>query len=121
LNKRAHDTHNVNYGQHFYGYAQYNFSLQNDLDLSAALFAQNSKKSTHIETNLILFHRNKMWIGAGYRFDEKLDSESVVAMIGLNLRNFLKIGYSFDYNIGKIGKCSDFTHEIMLGIKISRR
>jgi type IX secretion system PorP/SprF family membrane protein len=121
LSKRANDAHRINMGQHFYGYLRYNFPRKNNFSLSATAFAQNSKKSTHIESNLVLFYRRTMWVGAGYRCDEKLEPESLVGMIGVNLLGFLKLGYSFDFNIGKIGKYSNNTHEIMLGIKISRR
>jgi type IX secretion system PorP/SprF family membrane protein len=107
-------------GHHLYGYVKYKFELGVDFELTPALFAQNSKKSTHIEGNLLLHYRNKAWVGASYRADEKLKSEAVVGIIGIDLMNFLRIGYSFDYNIGEIGKYSNNTHEIMLGIRLAR-
>jgi type IX secretion system PorP/SprF family membrane protein len=106
--------------RHFYGYVKYKLVLGVDFDLEPALFAQNNKKSTHIEGNMLLHYRNKAWIGASYRMDEKLDSESVVVMAGIDLMDFLRIGYSFDYNIGQIGKYANNTHEVMLGIRLHR-
>ncbi|MDR1552290.1 MAG: type IX secretion system membrane protein PorP/SprF [Prevotellaceae bacterium] len=38
----------------------------------------------------------------------------------MDLFNFLRIGYSFDYNVGEIGKYSNNTHEVMLGIRLNR-
>jgi type IX secretion system PorP/SprF family membrane protein len=120
LNHTADEATELNMGHHFYAYVKYKFSLGVDFDLTPALFAQNSKKSTHIETNLILFYRNKMWIGGSYRVDERMDSESIVGIAGMEIMDFLKIGYSFDYNIGRIGKYASNTHEIMLSIKLTK-
>jgi type IX secretion system PorP/SprF family membrane protein len=120
LNRTADEAVYTNMGHHFYGYVKYKFGLGMDFDLVPALFAQNSKKSTHIETNLLLHYRNKAWVGVSYRVDEKIESESVVAMLGMDLFDFLRVGYSLDYNIGKIGKSANNTHEIMLGIRINR-
>ncbi|MDR2653338.1 MAG: type IX secretion system membrane protein PorP/SprF [Prevotellaceae bacterium] len=120
LNRSAKSATYNNMGHHFYGYVKYKFELGADFELTPALFAQNSKKSTHLEGNLLLHYRNRAWIGASYRMDEKLNSESVVGIIGIDLMDFLRIGYSFDYNIGHIGKYSNNTHEIMLGIRLAR-
>jgi type IX secretion system PorP/SprF family membrane protein len=120
LGKTANKANYRNMGHHFYVYIKYKLELGVDFDLTPSLFAQNNKKSTHMEGNLMLYYRNKAWIGASYRMDEKLNSESVVGMIGIDLISFLRIGYSFDYNTGQIGKYANNTHEIMLGIRLSR-
>jgi type IX secretion system PorP/SprF family membrane protein len=120
LNRVANRATYANMGHHFYGYVKYKFGLGLDFDLTPALFAQNSKKSTHIEGNLFLHYRNKAWIGASYRLDEKLQSEAVVGIIGIDLMDFLRVGYSFDYSTGQIGKYSNNTHEIMLGLRLKR-
>ena len=110
-------------GHHFYGYLKYKFSLNFDFDIVPAFFAQNSKKSTHLELSTLAYYRNKTWIGVSYRADEKFESESVVGIIGLDLNNTFRLSYSFDYNIGKL-KTNDApfrnTHEVMLGIRLSR-
>ena len=120
LNKTAEDATSGDMGHHFYGYMKYKFPLSFDFDIVPALFAQNSKKSTHIEANVLLYYRERFWVGGSYRIDEKFDSESVVGIIGVDLNNMFRLSYSFDYNIGKIGKIANNTHEVMLGIRISR-
>jgi type IX secretion system PorP/SprF family membrane protein len=120
LNTTANKATDTDMGHHFYGYIKYRFPLGVDFDLVPALFAQNSKKSTHMESNFVLFYRNKAWFGASYRVDDSFKSESVVGMAGIDLMGWLRLGYSFDYNIGAIGKSASNTHEIMLGIRLSR-
>jgi type IX secretion system PorP/SprF family membrane protein len=106
--------------RHFYGYLRYRFKMGNNFDLEPAFFFQNNKKSTHMEGNMLLYYNSRAWIGGSYRVDDKFDSESVVVMAGIDLMDFLRIGYSFDYNIGKVGKYANNTHEIMLGIRLDR-
>jgi type IX secretion system PorP/SprF family membrane protein len=120
INRTSDESTPLNMGHHFYGYLKYKFGLGVDFELVPAIFAQNSKKSTHIESNMLLYYRNRAWIGFSYRADEKIESESAVVIAGIDLMNFLRIGYSFDYNIGKIGKNGGNTHEIMLGIRLNR-
>jgi type IX secretion system PorP/SprF family membrane protein len=120
LNRTSDEATEVNMGHHFYGYAKYKIGLGVDFDLTPSLFAQNSKKSTHIEGSVLLYYRTKAWAGFSYRVDEKFDSESVVGIVGIDLFDFLRLGYSFDYNIGTIGKYSNNTHEVMLGIRLNR-
>ncbi|MDR1199664.1 MAG: type IX secretion system membrane protein PorP/SprF [Prevotellaceae bacterium] len=120
INKTSDNAVYYNMGHHFYGYVKYKFGLGVDFDLVPALFAQNSKKSTHIEANLILFYRNIAWAGMSYRVDDRFNSESAVGTVGIDLMGVLRLGYSFDYNVGLIGKYANNTHEIMLGIKLQK-
>jgi len=121
LNKTAEEATYGEMGHHFYGYLKYRFSLSFDFDLVPALFAQNSKKSTHLELSTLLYYRNRAWIGAAYRCDEKFDSESVVGIIGLDISNMFRLSYSYDYSIGKSRTATlRNTHEVMLGIRLSR-
>jgi type IX secretion system PorP/SprF family membrane protein len=120
LNRSASKSVYSNMGHHFYGYIKYKFALGVDYELVPSLFMQNNRKSTHVESNLLLYYRNRAWVGASYRMDDKFNSESVVGMVGIDLMNSLRISYSFDYNIGKIGKYANNTHEIMLGIRLNR-
>lgn len=60
-----------------------------------------------LNTNVIL--RKKVWMGMSYRF-----SESVIAMIEYQINHQLRMGYSYDYGLGDIGRYSDGSHEVML-------
>ena len=100
---------------------KYRIGLGVDFDLAPAIFAQNSKQSTHLESNLLLYYRNKAWIGVSYRLDEKFQTESIVGIVGMDLFDRFRIGYSFYYNMYKLQEENmNNTHEIMLGIRINR-
>lgn len=121
LNHTSDEAKYNNMGHHFYGYMKYRIGLGVDFDLAPAIFAQNSKQSTHLESNLLLYYRNKAWIGVSYRLDEKFQTESMVGIVGMDLFDRFRIGYSFDYNMYKLQEENmNNTHEIMLGIRINR-
>jgi type IX secretion system PorP/SprF family membrane protein len=120
LNHTSDEAKYNNMGHHFYGYIKYRIGFGVDFELVPSLFAQNSKKSTHLESNLLLYYRNRAWIGVSHRMDEKIQSESMIGIIGIDLFERFRLGYSFDYNMYKIGDYANNTHEIMLGIRINR-
>ncbi len=105
-------------GRHFYLYGRYRIELTEDWDLVPTLAAQNNNKSFQMEANAMAFYKKRYWAGASYRVNDELKGESVVAMVGLYIIDFLKLGYAYDINVGDIGSYSSGSHEIMLGFRI---
>jgi type IX secretion system PorP/SprF family membrane protein len=60
-----------------------------------------------------------LWLGASYRLAE----ESFIGIIELQLNQQIKLGYSYDYQLGSISSFSNGTHEVLLrlefGYKVS--
>jgi len=52
---------------------------------------------------------DKMWLGATYR-----SNRSVAGLFQFSVNDQLKIGYSYDFDIGKLGTYSNGSHEVML-------
>lgn len=52
---------------------------------------------------------DRFWLGFSYR-----DKRSVAALFQFNVNNQLKVAYSYDFDIGKLGRYSNGSHEIML-------
>ncbi|MCK7494145.1 MAG: type IX secretion system membrane protein PorP/SprF [Comamonadaceae bacterium] len=57
------------------------------------------------------------WLGASYRTVE----ESVVGILELQLTQQLKLGYSYDYQMGEIGNFSSGSHEVLLRVEFGRK
>ncbi len=57
------------------------------------------------------------WLGASYRTVE----ESFVGILELQLTQQLKIGYSYDYQMGDIGNFSSGSHEVLLRVEFGRK
>lgn len=82
---------------------------------------------TSMDLNALLLLKKRVWIGAGYRTGIKLYNKSnlitsrenrtaVMALTELNINNQYRLGYSYDYSLGGLGKYNGSTHEISLGI-----
>jgi len=96
--------------RHFYGMIGYSFDLSPSLALKPSVFVKNVTDNTTLDFNLNLHINNRFWIGAGYRTED-----AIVAMLGLNITDKLRLGYSYDITTSNIKKYSDGSHEIMLG------
>jgi len=61
-------------------------------------------------------YKDQIWLGAVYRhFD------AVSALIGYMYKDYLTIGYSYDFTTTKLKNYNTGTHEIMLGLRFSRK
>lgn len=105
-------------GRHFYLYGRYKFEVATDWDLVPTLSAQNSIKDFQMEVNTMAFYRQRYWLGVSYRVNDKVESESLVGMLGLYITDFIRLGYAYDLNMGDLGSYSSGSHEIMLGFRI---
>lgn len=61
-------------------------------------------------------YRDQVWLGGVFRTN---DAVSILA--GYFYKDYLTIGYSYDITVGKLKKYSGGTHELMLGIKFSKK
>ncbi len=55
-----------------------------------------------------------MWLGASYR-----SNRSVAALFQFSVNDQLKVGYTYDFDFGKLGKYSNGSHEVMLTYQFS--
>jgi len=71
-------------------------------------YSMSEPLEVDINTNLIF--ADMFWVGGSYRMAEK----AAVALIDIQVTPQLKIGYSFDYQLGHLNKYTSGTHEISL-------
>jgi type IX secretion system PorP/SprF family membrane protein len=101
---------------HFNLIAGYKFSLNDDWTLTPSTivkFMYPSPPSWNI--TLTSEYKEMLWFGFSYRH-----TDAVVAMIGAQISNKFKLGYSFDFSISKFNKLSSGGHELILGIMLGR-
>lgn len=112
---------NYQSGRHFYLYTKYIFDLGLDWKLTpTAVGHMSSWPIMQLDLNLMAMYKNRFWFGASVRSREDAELESIVGIIGLFVTDFLRLGYSYDYNIGPIGRYSNGSHEIMLSARIGK-
>ncbi len=91
-------------------YGSYSFNIKDKARLVPSLLIRSPFFTTQFEGNLLAyFLKDKVWIGAAYRFQD-----AVSGMVGVQILKGLRLGYSFDYSMGGLKPYNPGTHEIML-------
>lgn len=97
--------------RHYYISGGYNIALANPLfEIKPSLFVQSDGASTQMSINSLLVYNNKLWGGVSLRTDN-----SIIAMAGIELFNWVKVGYSYDIVTSEMSSYNDGSHEIMVG------
>jgi type IX secretion system PorP/SprF family membrane protein len=97
--------------RHYYMTAGYNLQLSNPaFELLPSVMLQSDAKTTKIDLNTTVLYNKKFWFGVTYRV-----GAAVVGMIGIEILNGLKVGYSYDFDTTALSSFSNGSHEVMLG------
>jgi type IX secretion system PorP/SprF family membrane protein len=97
--------------RHYYVTAGYFYKLPNPLfELRPNILIKSDLATSTIDANISLLYNKVVWGGVSYRH-----GDAMVAMAGVELKNGLKIGYSFDFVTNKIGTYNRASHEVLLG------
>lgn len=67
-------------------------------------------KANQLYLNTNVRYNKRFWGGVSYRA-----GDAVVGILGIELINGLRVGYSYDFVTSKIGKYSSGSHEFTLG------
>lgn len=95
--------------RHYYVYGKYNYKVNEDVTVVPAFLVKSTFYITQAELTTIVNYRTKMWGGLTYRHGEAL-----AALAGFHVNKNWKIGYAYDFNVGKVMKYSNGSHEVML-------
>lgn len=94
--------------RHYYLAAGYFYKLPNPLfEIRPNLMVKSDLATAQIDANISLLYNKVVWAGVSYRA-----GDAIAAMAGVELKNGLKIGYSFDFVTNKIHSVS---HEFLIG------
>lgn len=83
---------------------------ERSFDLEPSIFFRQGGGSWQADLNVNLHFRDKYWAGLTYRYQD-----AVVLLAGLNLKNGIRAGYSYDITTSKLSNSSSGSHEIMIG------
>jgi len=98
------------YKRHIYGMVGYNFEVSPTIVLKPMVFVKNVSGNTTFDINVNAQFNERFWVGASYR-----NEDAIVGLLGMNITEKLKVGYSYDFTTSELKNYSDGTHEIMLG------
>jgi type IX secretion system PorP/SprF family membrane protein len=109
-------TMNFDSKMHFNFMAGYKFNLNEEWTLTPAAVAKFMRPAPlSIEGTLMAEYKEFLWFGASYRH-----TDAIIGMLGLNISNVFKIGYSFDYSLNPFSQYSSGGHEFILGLMLGR-
>jgi type IX secretion system PorP/SprF family membrane protein len=88
--------------------------LNENLTLTPAVLAKlMSPAPLSVEGSLQLEYKEWLWAGVSYRH-----TDAVVGMLGLNVNERFKFGYSYDFSLSRFNDFTGGGHEIVLGIML---
>jgi len=99
--------------RHYYATAGCLVPLNNPaFEFAPSLLAFSDGTASQFTANMNVMYNKKIWGGLGYRF-----GDAIIAMIGFELFNGVKIGYSFDYTYTGLNQyfSAGGSHEVMVG------
>ncbi len=109
-------TANFNTQMHLNATAGYKFPISENLTLMPAVLAKvMSPAPLSIEGSMQLEFKEWLWMGVSYRH-----TDAVVGMVGLNISDRFKFGYSYDFSLSRLQKYTSGGHEIVLGLMLGR-
>lgn len=96
--------------RHYYFTAGYTLQLPNpSLELLPSLFAYSDGKVVQLNATSLLRYNKKLWGGVSYRAGDAL-----IGIIGFELYNGIRLGYSYDFPLSDIRKNTSGSHEFMV-------
>ncbi len=102
---------------HFNINGAYKFDLGDDFKIEPSFLVKYEMPAPpKIDAGLRFIYKGQIWIGGAYRHND-----AFTALVGFMYKNYLMIGYSYDYTTTNIKKYTSGTHELMLGIHFSRK
>jgi len=100
--------------RHYYLMGGYNIKLADPLfELRPSLLFKSDLASWQIDLNANLVYDDRLWGGISYRYQD-----AVALLLGVELFNGLKVGYSFDLVTSALGRYGYGSHELFLSYSV---
>lgn len=102
---------------HFLVNGAYKFDIGDDFKIEPSFLVKYASPApVKVDVGARAIYQEQVWLGVGYRHNDV-----VTAIIGFMYKNYLMIGYSYDFTTTNLKKYSTGTHELMLGIRFSKQ
>jgi type IX secretion system PorP/SprF family membrane protein len=96
--------------RHYYLTGGYTLQLPNpSLELVPSVFAYSDGKVVQVALTSLIRYNKKVWGGVSYRAGDAL-----IGIVGIELFNGIRLGYSYDFTVSDIRKNSTGSHEFMV-------
>jgi type IX secretion system PorP/SprF family membrane protein len=96
--------------RHYYVFADYTFGKEEGFQFRPELLVVSDQVKISAQINAVGMYKGRYYLGIGYR-----SSDALIAMIGWDIKQKFRIGYSYDRTINLLNSKSTGSHEIVLG------
>ncbi len=106
-------------GRHFYVYGRGFIPVSEHFDVAPALAFMHKKKVNALEINAMAFYNRFIWGGVTWKPDLSNPTEmSMMAFtLGIEWNELIRVGYTYNLNLGKYNNLPSNTHEILLSVQ----
>jgi len=109
-------TANFDNQYHFNATAGYRFNINQDLTIMPSVLVKFMNPApVSIDGSLQLEYKEWLWTGVSYRH-----KDAIIGMVGLNISQKFKFGYSYDFSLSRFNTFSSGGHELVLGLMLGR-
>ena len=103
--------------RHFILNGAYKFDINDDFKVEPSFLVKYANPAPlEIDLGARVIYREQVWLGVGYRHHD-----AITALVGFMYKDYLMIGYSYDFTTTNLKKYSTGTHELMLGLRFSKQ
>ena len=96
---------------HYYAVAGYRLQLSDPLfEILPSAIIKSDGRTNSFDVSALVRYNKKFWGGVSFRA-----GDAFAGIIGFELFNGIRIGYSYDFNTSSIGNYSKGSHEFTLG------
>jgi type IX secretion system PorP/SprF family membrane protein len=100
---------------HYYFMSGYTFDINDDIQVEPSMLVKYvSPAPVKVDVSVRGIYKKMVWLGLSYRTKDALS-----VMLGYLHKNWMMVGYSFDYTTTRLRNYSSGTHEIVLGLRFS--
>ncbi len=98
---------------HFYGLVGYKFNLGEDFKVEPSVMVKYvTPAPIKIDGGVRLIYQEMIWIAGSFR-----SNDAISATLGYLYKEWLMVGYSYDFTTTRLKNYSSGTHEIMIGLR----
>jgi type IX secretion system PorP/SprF family membrane protein len=99
------------YGRRYFLTAGYVIETERDIKLKPSFLVKAEKNvPVQYDLNLNMLINDIFWVGLSYR-----SSGAIVALLEYQVNRKLRVGYSYDYTLGRLRTYQSGSHELMIG------
>jgi type IX secretion system PorP/SprF family membrane protein len=100
--------------RHYYFSGGYTIATSNEkFELLPSFFLKTDATTHQIDLNLTLHYDGRLWGGVSYR-----PNDAIVVLLGLEMQNGLKVGYSYDISTSALSGYNSGSHELYVAYSV---